>query len=287
MKTDARAVGAGFTPDRGATNISRTIRCAIAVVFVVAAIGADAADRDQLLFHAETLKGRELQSQNADTPFNPASLVKVGTSLWAIESLGAEHRYRTVFGVDGEWDKQTGRLVGSLVVQGWGDPDMQPENVFLVARQLNKLRLFRVEGWLRIDGDFWISRRGPPGRRCVRGAGGTQMILHGLRSSARCGRAPRPTGPQSSSTARTRCRSYCGVSTSTPTTTSFVWQKASEAPRASRPFSNRGSGWSQKRWSWKRPRVRIGTGSPPPRTASSPGLRDRRWLAAWSLRPGR
>jgi D-alanyl-D-alanine carboxypeptidase/D-alanyl-D-alanine-endopeptidase (penicillin-binding protein 4) len=87
---------------------------------------------------------------------NPASLVKVGTSLWALESLGPEHRYRTVFGIDGEWNKRTGRLVGSLVVQGWGDPDFQPENVFLVARQLNRLRLFRVEGWLRIDGDFWI-----------------------------------------------------------------------------------------------------------------------------------
>jgi D-alanyl-D-alanine carboxypeptidase/D-alanyl-D-alanine-endopeptidase (penicillin-binding protein 4) len=120
------------------------------------AAAANAADRDQLLFHAETLKGKVLQSQNADTPFNPASLVKVGTSLWALESLGPDHRYRSVFGVDGEWDKQTGRLVGSLVVQGWGDPDMQPENVFLVAEQLNRLRLFRVEGWLRIDGDFWI-----------------------------------------------------------------------------------------------------------------------------------
>jgi D-alanyl-D-alanine carboxypeptidase/D-alanyl-D-alanine-endopeptidase (penicillin-binding protein 4) len=116
---------------------------------------ADAADRDELLFHAETLDGSVLQTQGADTPFNPASLVKVGTSLWALESLGPEHRYRTVFGIDGEWDKQTGRLVGSLVVQGWGDPDMQKENVFLVARQLNKLRLHRVEGWLSIDGRFW------------------------------------------------------------------------------------------------------------------------------------
>ena len=124
-------------------------------IWLIAA-SAVGADRDQLLFYAETLKGKTLQSQNADTPFNPASLVKVGTSLWALESLGPEHRYRSVFGIDGKWDKQSGRLVGSLVVQGWGDPDMQPENVFLVARQLNKLRLFRVEGWLRIDGDFWI-----------------------------------------------------------------------------------------------------------------------------------
>jgi len=115
-----------------------------------------AADRDQLLYHAETLDGRVIQSQGADTPFNPASLVKVGTSLWALESLGPDHRYRTVFGVDGEWDKATGRLDGSLVVQGWGDPDMQPENVFLIARQLNRLRLSRVDGRLRIDGDFWI-----------------------------------------------------------------------------------------------------------------------------------
>jgi D-alanyl-D-alanine carboxypeptidase/D-alanyl-D-alanine-endopeptidase (penicillin-binding protein 4) len=130
----------------------------VVVVVVLWLIGgaASAADRDQLLFHAETLEGKVLASQGADTPLNPASLVKVGTTLWALESLGAEHRYRTVFGIDGEWDKRTGRLVGSLVVQGWGDPDFQPENVFLVARLLNQLRLFRVEGWLRIDGDFWI-----------------------------------------------------------------------------------------------------------------------------------
>ena len=128
----------------------------VSVILVAIAGAANAADRDQLLYHAETLKGKVLQSQGADTPFNPASLVKVGTSLWALESLGPTHRYRTVFGIDGEWDKQTGRLVGSLVVQGWGDPDMQPENVFMVARQLNKLRLYRVEGWLRIDGNFWI-----------------------------------------------------------------------------------------------------------------------------------
>jgi len=102
----------------------------VSVILVAIAGASSAADRDQLLYHAETLKGEVLQSQSADTPFNPASLVKVGTSLWALESLGPEHRYRTVFGIDGEWDKKTGRLVGSLVVQGWGDPDMQPENVF-------------------------------------------------------------------------------------------------------------------------------------------------------------
>ena len=128
---------------------------ALAVAFLLAA-PVEAADRDHLLYHAETLAGQELSSRGADTPFNPASLVKVGTTLWALESLGRDHRYRTVFGVAGEWDKQAGRLVGSLVIQGWGDPDFQPENLFMVARQLNRLQLKRVEGWVRIGGDFWI-----------------------------------------------------------------------------------------------------------------------------------
>ncbi len=140
---------------RPSKNAARSI-CTATILLANMAVGAHAADRDQLLYHAETLKGEVLQSRRADLPFNPASLVKVGTTLWALDRLGAEHRYRTVFGVAGEWDKQTGRLVGSLVVQGWGDPDMQPENIFLIARQLNRLRLHRVEGWLHIDGDFWI-----------------------------------------------------------------------------------------------------------------------------------
>ena len=86
----------------------------LAVLIALSAAVAGAADRDQLLFHAETLDGRAIQSQAPDTPFNPASLVKVGTSLWALDSLGPTHRYRTVFGIDGEWDKKNGRLVGSL-----------------------------------------------------------------------------------------------------------------------------------------------------------------------------
>jgi D-alanyl-D-alanine carboxypeptidase/D-alanyl-D-alanine-endopeptidase (penicillin-binding protein 4) len=153
--------------------LSRIVVTILSVV--TAAVFATAADRDQLLFHAETLDGRVLQSRRANIPFNPASLVKVGTSLWALESLGPQHRYRTVFGVDGEWDTQSGRLAGSLVVQGWGDPDMQPENVFLVARELNRLRLRRVEGGLRMGGDFWIgwengaaNRARDPGQRAQR-----------------------------------------------------------------------------------------------------------------------
>jgi D-alanyl-D-alanine carboxypeptidase/D-alanyl-D-alanine-endopeptidase (penicillin-binding protein 4) len=152
MRSETVFLG-GFVAERLIPSLGRA---AIWTLLGVSAAQAFAADRDQLLYRAETLDGRVLTSQNADALFNPASLVKVGTSLWALDELGEDHRYRTVFGIDGEWDKKSGRLVGSLVVQGWGDPDFQPENLFMVARQLNRLRLHRVEGSVRIDGDFWI-----------------------------------------------------------------------------------------------------------------------------------
>ncbi|MGD9252496.1 MAG: D-alanyl-D-alanine carboxypeptidase [Holophagae bacterium] len=120
------------------------------------AASAIAADRDRLFFHAETLSGEVLASQGADLPFNPASLIKVGTTLWALETLGSEARYETVFGVEGEIDGTGERAVSSLVVLGGGDPDFQPENLFMVARRLNDLGITRVNGPLRIEGRFWI-----------------------------------------------------------------------------------------------------------------------------------
>lgn len=133
---------------------STVVAAALAWLFLAGP--CEPADRDQLLFYAESSDGEVLAAQSPDTQFNPASLVKVGTSLWALDRLGPDHRFRTVFGVEGDWDKSTGTLRGSLVVQGWGDPDFQAENAFMVARMLNRLRLKRVEGWLSIDGRFWI-----------------------------------------------------------------------------------------------------------------------------------
>ena len=131
-----------------------------AAVFAAAlclpAATAVSADRDRLIYHAETLSGEVLSSKGADLPFNPASLVKVGTTLWALETLGSDARYETVFGVEGQSDGAGDQTMTSLVVRGGGDPDFQPENLFLVARRLNALGITRVDGPLRIEGRFWI-----------------------------------------------------------------------------------------------------------------------------------
>jgi D-alanyl-D-alanine carboxypeptidase/D-alanyl-D-alanine-endopeptidase (penicillin-binding protein 4) len=99
--------------------------------------------------------GRVLSSQAADLPVNPASVVKAGTSLWALDLLGAGHRWETSFAVDGEWDRASGVLDGDLVVIGSADPDFQWENVFLVARALNRAGLHTVRGRLVVLGTFW------------------------------------------------------------------------------------------------------------------------------------
>lgn len=140
---------------------------AAAALAILGALPGSAADRDHLLYHAETLDGRVLSSHGADVLFNPASVVKVGTSLWALERYGPDYRFRTVFGVDGSWDRATGQLDGELVVEGWGDPDFQVENVFLVAQRLNQIGLKRVRGGLRIDGAFWIGWENGVERRVV------------------------------------------------------------------------------------------------------------------------
>jgi D-alanyl-D-alanine carboxypeptidase/D-alanyl-D-alanine-endopeptidase (penicillin-binding protein 4) len=106
-----------------------------------------------LVFHAETLDGRVLASSRADEPFNPASVVKVGTSLWALDRYGPSYRYATSFGSRIRGDDDRGIL--DLVVVAGGDPDLQRENVFLVAAELARRGLTSLSGDLVVSGDLW------------------------------------------------------------------------------------------------------------------------------------
>jgi D-alanyl-D-alanine carboxypeptidase/D-alanyl-D-alanine-endopeptidase (penicillin-binding protein 4) len=99
-----------------------------------------------LVWYAEMPDGRAPVARQPDEPINPASLVKLATSLWALETLGPEHRFTTRFVLAGE----------DLVVRGGADPDFHPENAMLVARALNRGGITRVQGRLLVDESFWI-----------------------------------------------------------------------------------------------------------------------------------
>ena len=109
-----------------------------------------------LLFHAESLGGDEVvASQGADQPFNPASVIKVATSLLALKTLGPDYRYVTDFACLGACTISEGKLKGDLVITGGGDPDFQAENAWLVAQELTMLGISKISGDLVIEGVFY------------------------------------------------------------------------------------------------------------------------------------
>jgi D-alanyl-D-alanine carboxypeptidase/D-alanyl-D-alanine-endopeptidase (penicillin-binding protein 4) len=132
---------------------SATILLAIGLVLFAASF-VEGSDADPLLFLA-VADGETLSEQRPDTPVNPASVIKLGTTLWGLDRLGADHRYHTTFGVTGDWDRTAGVVTGDLVIEGGADPDFQWENTFLVAQALNRAGLRTVRGRLVIRGTFW------------------------------------------------------------------------------------------------------------------------------------
>lgn len=121
------------------------------------AAGARRAPRPlDLLWHVETVDGAELSSQQGDALINPASVVKVATSLWALERLGPDFRFETRVFARGAVDRARGVLDGDLVVDGSGDPDFGPGNAMLIADTLARLGVLQVRGRLLVDPAFWI-----------------------------------------------------------------------------------------------------------------------------------
>lgn len=113
-----------------------------------------------LVWHVETLDGTVLDSKLADSPINPASVVKVATSMWALEKLGPEYRFETRVLTRGAVDRAKGTLMGALVFDGDGDPDFQCENAFLIAKALNEMGIRRVTGGLVVGSKFWMGWEG-------------------------------------------------------------------------------------------------------------------------------
>ncbi len=118
-----------------------------------------------MVWCVETLDGKAVEAQHPDEPINPASVVKVATTLWAIERLGPETRFETRFFARGKVNAPRHALDGDLVVQGGGDPDFHVENAFLVARALNELGVERVTGSVIVSQRFWMGwENGSEGR---------------------------------------------------------------------------------------------------------------------------
>jgi D-alanyl-D-alanine carboxypeptidase/D-alanyl-D-alanine-endopeptidase (penicillin-binding protein 4) len=105
---------------------------------------------------AETIEGATIAAQAVDDKFNPASSVKLATTLVALQTLGPDHKFITGIWAAGPIDKATGTLTGDLVLTG-RDPSLHYEHAVMVARQLNDLGIRTVTGNLIVTPSFTMN----------------------------------------------------------------------------------------------------------------------------------
>ncbi len=84
-----------------------------------------------------------------DTPFNPASTMKLITTFAALDILGPAFTWRTDAFVDGPL--VDGRLTGNLYFSGGGDPGLTLERFWLFLRELRKRGLRNIDGNVYLD----------------------------------------------------------------------------------------------------------------------------------------
>jgi len=97
--------------------------------------------------------GESILEWNGNEPRNPASTIKLLTTLVALDVLGPTYRWRTDVFAAGELDN--GRLDGDLVLKGYGDPFLVTERVWQLLRNIRHAGVRDISGDLLLD-DSWF-----------------------------------------------------------------------------------------------------------------------------------
>lgn len=93
---------------------------------------------------ADTATGRLLEEGDSRAALPPASVTKAVTALYALEGLGAAHRFETRLIATGP--VENGVLRGDLVLAGGGDPSLDTDALAGLASALKKAGLRAVRG---------------------------------------------------------------------------------------------------------------------------------------------
>jgi serine-type D-Ala-D-Ala carboxypeptidase/endopeptidase (penicillin-binding protein 4) len=116
---------------------------------------ADGRDWHKHGVYVETLEGGEpVAMLNEDTPFNPASVIKLATSLAALNKLGPNHRFHTDLLANGEINERTGELDGDLILFSGRDPSFSITDAKRAGEAVRRFGVRRVNGSLVVIGDF-------------------------------------------------------------------------------------------------------------------------------------
>ena len=109
---------------------------------------------DTLSVHVEDVEtGETVLEWLAGEPRNPASTIKLLTTLVALDTLGPAYRWTTDVFVRGDLDGD--RLQGDLLLKGRGDPFLVTERVWQMLRTLRHEGIREISGDLLIDDSYF------------------------------------------------------------------------------------------------------------------------------------
>ncbi|MDD5299587.1 MAG: D-alanyl-D-alanine carboxypeptidase/D-alanyl-D-alanine-endopeptidase [Gallionella sp.] len=92
-------------------------------------------------------------TQNAKLSLNPASTMKLLTTLVGLEALGPAYRWKTEAYLDGKLEN--GVLQGNLVFKGYGDPKLTVEQFWMWLHELRQRGLREIRGDVVLDRSFF------------------------------------------------------------------------------------------------------------------------------------
>lgn len=108
----------------------------------------------------QTDASRPLVSLNADRAINPASTMKLLTTIAALETLGPAYRWKTEAYLDGKLEN--GVLQGDLVFKGYGDPKLTVEQFWLWLHELRQRGLREIRGDIVLDHSYFEAVKQDP-----------------------------------------------------------------------------------------------------------------------------
>ncbi len=109
---------------------------------------------NSLSIYVENLDtGEPVLSWNEDVPRNPASVIKLLTTLVALDVLGPAYTWKTEAYLLGETDGPV--LDGDLLLKGYGDPFLVTARVWQMLREIRQKGISRITGDLLIDDSYF------------------------------------------------------------------------------------------------------------------------------------
>src|SRR5262249_19278434 len=119
------------------------------------ALGSERRDSRKHGVYVETLdSGEPVAMMNEDITFNPASVIKLATTLAALNKLGPNYRFHTDLLANGEINEKTGELNGDLVLYSGRDPSLSISDAKRAGEALRQFGVRRVNGSLVVIGEF-------------------------------------------------------------------------------------------------------------------------------------